>query len=96
MSISILKSAATASDIGPLALKSMTRPFKIVWPNGQHPGTYLKLTDEDARAYEEYQSMLRQHSLPSSPVSAGPPLSKKLQKRGADSVIGERRPCRVI
>lgn len=64
--------------------------------DGQPNGTFLRLIGEDARAFAEYQSMLRQLSSPSSPASDDLARLKKLPRHGAASVTGARRPCRVI
>jgi hypothetical protein len=77
MNISILKSAAMAGDIGQSVQRSMTRLSKNTLENGQRQSTFLKLIDADARAFEEYQSMLKQLSLPSSRASGGLAQLKK-------------------
>lgn len=96
MSISILKRGVTASDIGRSERRSMTRLCGTTWASGQCRGTFLKLTGADALAYAEYQSMLRQLSSRSSSASGDLARLKKYPKPGDASVIGARRPCRVI
>ena len=96
MNISTLKSAVMASDIGPLAQSVMTLPFRSRWESGQRQSTFLKLTAADARAFEEYQSMLRLRSSLSSRASADRARLKKLPKPGDTFGTVARRPCPVI
>lgn len=44
---------------------SATNPNPSNGRSGERRSTFLKLTDADARAFAEYQSMLRQRCLPS-------------------------------
>lgn len=95
INISMLKNG-TARPSGLSDQQSMIPMSKNIWESGPPPSTYLKLTDEDARAYAEYLSMLRLPYTRSSSVSEGPARLRKYPKPGDASVIGAHRHCRVI
>jgi len=79
-----------------LVQRSMTEKPTASGIDGQPRGTYLKLTDEDARAFEEYQSMLKQRSSRLSRESDDHARLKKLPKPGDTCGTAVRRPCPVI
>jgi len=66
LKFSILKNEVTESYIGRLEKNTATRLPVSSSTNGRPLGIYLRLTGEDARAFEEYQSMLKQLSSRSS------------------------------
>lgn len=89
-------SAASTALTSPLGLKLMTMRQTAFGIDGEPRGTYLTLTDEAARDFVEYRSMLKRLSSKSSGGLDDHAHWKKSPMRGVDSAIGARRPCRVI